>query len=276
MINLPDITLSREEQLVLHRLVATLKPAAQLLKQTDHPTCRAAVALALAAEHLLWEQNLKLVMHIALPIARRRDHEVDDLFQEGCLVLRTAIRNYDPDLGYRFGTYAHSLIARHLQFAGTQSAYFADSRYFHLIRAKIQRGEAVPEKTRALATARRVDPESLLDFSDRAADPYAAVDDANVDMLAPLTGHLRELIELRFGFTGRVWAREEVAEHFQVSRSTISRWETEAFRLLAVHIRRQQKAAVEATAAELPLTGSISDRLRHPRLHPSSSAHPSR
>jgi RNA polymerase sigma-32 factor len=50
--------------------------------------------------------NLRLVISVAMPYARRSRLPVGDLVQEGTVGLMEAIRRYDPKRGVRFATYA--------------------------------------------------------------------------------------------------------------------------------------------------------------------------
>lgn len=54
--------------------------------------------------------NLNLVRYIINKKIYRGSDEFEDLFQEGCLYLCMAARDFNPDLGFKFGTYAGSTV----------------------------------------------------------------------------------------------------------------------------------------------------------------------
>lgn len=58
----------------------------------------------------LTEGNLKLVLSILRKFNNQK-HNMDDLFQIGCIGLIKAIDNFDPDYGVMFSTYAVPLIS---------------------------------------------------------------------------------------------------------------------------------------------------------------------
>ena len=59
------------------------------------------------------EDNLKLVMKIAHRYDNRIETEFDDIFQEGCIGLMRAVKEYDPNKGVSFSAFA----AQHITFA---------------------------------------------------------------------------------------------------------------------------------------------------------------
>jgi len=70
------------------------------------------------AKEKIFEQNLRLVISIARKFMdKHNDGGLDflDLIEEGNLGLYHAIEKYDPELGYRFSTYANYWIEQHVR-----------------------------------------------------------------------------------------------------------------------------------------------------------------
>lgn len=65
-----------------------------------------------AIRELLASANLRLVGSIARRYSRN-EHEFDELYAEGCLILLRAIEKFDYSRGFRFSTYATHSIQRH-------------------------------------------------------------------------------------------------------------------------------------------------------------------
>lgn len=68
----------------------------------------------LSARNELVEHNLRLVVSIALRY-RGNGLDMDDLIQSGNLGLMVAAQRYDPDLGYRFTTFAVHWICQYIR-----------------------------------------------------------------------------------------------------------------------------------------------------------------
>lgn len=229
MIDLPELKLTPHHQQALGFLVAAGRDAQALLKSTPgHRLLQAVVAGGRIAEHILWQANLRLVMRLALDAARHRGDDVDDLFQEGCLGLLDAIRRFDPSLGYRLSSFAHEHIKRRIWATESTSVWLSSSRYHRRLRRQLEDGDTSISSRRArVALAQQVDSDVLLNLPDP-DDPFARVDDSCVELLELAEERYRPLLRMRFGFGGPVRQQEEIAAHFGVSRSTVSRWEGRA------------------------------------------------
>lgn len=74
-------------------------------------------------ENVMFEQNVGLVKHIIKVKYKSTGQDYDDLYQEGCLGLLHAIRNFKPEYGYKFSTYAGICIS------GKINHYLRDIHY---------------------------------------------------------------------------------------------------------------------------------------------------
>lgn len=74
-------------------------------------------------ENVMFEQNVGLVKYIIKVKYKSTGQDYDDLYQEGCLGLLHAIRNFKPEYGYKFATYAVGCIS------GNINRYLRDKHY---------------------------------------------------------------------------------------------------------------------------------------------------
>lgn len=229
MIDFPELKLAPQQQQALEFLVAAGRDAQRLRTLLPgHRLLQAVASGGRIAEQVLWQANLRLVMRLALDAARHRGDDVDDLFQEGCLGLLDAIRRFDPSLGYRLSSFAHEHINRRIWATESPSVWLSSSRYHRRLRRQLEHGDTTISSRRArIALAQQVDSEVLVNLPDP-EDPFARVDDSCVELLELAEERYRPLLRMRFGFGGPVHQQEEIAAHFGVSRSTVSRWEVRA------------------------------------------------
>lgn len=268
MISLPEARFSADEQLALAWPISNITTARSLLRL--HPTNLAlwrAVVVGLAAERLLWESNLRLVMRIALDLHRRGQGEVDDLFQEGALALRECLRTFRPELGYRLSTYAHDVIRRRMLSSVDQGPWLPGTQ--RIRRRALRAHEDVAQELHHPALARRVSAD-ILDHMACDADHFGEVESGCLDFLDLIANPYRELLVLRYGLEGEPLSQREAALHFGVSTSTISRWERTALD------QARTLLAADTTMVSAARSPQLSDPAQVQRRHRSSSGLPSR
>ena len=103
--------LSAEEEVALARALAAGRDAGRRLQDEEPVTRQQRRALEdeITKGEQARERLVRFNLRLALSIARRyagRGLPLEDLMQEGTLGLLRAAERYDPDLGYRFSTYA--------------------------------------------------------------------------------------------------------------------------------------------------------------------------
>lgn len=227
MEGLPEFTLSPDQQHQLTLAVAAVDDALTLLPvQPTSALLARTIVVGLAAQTLLWHANLRLAMRIALDEHRRGHGELDELFQEGAIALQRAIRCFRPQLGYKLSTYAYNTVSRAVRNTEMHDHYLRDSRYFRWRRQQVLDEDPEAEDTHA-AFARRVNPEVLDELADP-RDHFEEIHHPTLGFLELIDERSAELLRMRFGIDGDPHTQEEAAEHFRVSTSTISRWETRA------------------------------------------------
>lgn len=214
-----------------------------LTRTEEYETSRRARAGDDAAREKLIRHNLRLVLSIAQHF-RGRGLEPADLISEGVLGLHTAVDKFDPELGYRFTTYATWWVRKALQ-RGVAAAGADTIRLPPQVRQR--RGKALAYLSNhpnasidEVALALEEEPyliiealgaasvvasihesgDDLNSLSESYADPNAddpqAVADVIgadlVDALETLPDFDRQVIELRFGLFGDALPVSEIAQ----------------------------------------------------------------
>jgi len=219
------------------------------------------------ARNLMVEHNMRLV----IGICRRYwgiGYEYEDLIQEGSLGLVHAIEKFDTSRGIKFSTYATWWVRQYLQrYMQSTGATIRVPARLQDIRRKLNRymretpggtlagaaeaAEVTYEEAVAVLEGPRVTAsldEPLGDGDDEdgyrlIADPDA-VDPAEAAAglgghtgveaaLSELTDLQRDVVRMRFGFEGRVMARDEVAKAIGVGPAAVQRAQREGLAMLA-------------------------------------------
>lgn len=141
--------LTHAEEIEYSRAVrAGLEARKRMEAGEDTPELRELVRKGQEAREKLIRHNLRLVVSIA---KRYRSSELPliDLIQEGNIGLMTAVERYDPELGYRFSTYATFWIRQAIGRAvANLSRTIRVPVHMHDLIAKIRRAEAQIEQAK--------------------------------------------------------------------------------------------------------------------------------
>jgi len=205
-----------------------------------------------AARQRMIESNLRLVGNIARSMVGRGVEYVD-LCQYGVLGLIRGVEKFDPDLGWKFSTYATWWVRQ----AMTRAA--ADEG--RLIRVPVHRYEKSPwlvrehiphhipddelASLRPIVSLERI-PEEALPSADPTADPEDGfVREQVQSALARLEIRDREVLEKRFGLKdGRRRTLESVAGDYNLTRERIRQIEAKAIKRLR-HPSRKLRVLLE-------------------------------
>jgi RNA polymerase sigma factor (sigma-70 family) len=254
-----------------------LDPAEQ--RRLDRQVRRAA-----SARQQLVESNLRLVVSIAKHY-QHRGVDLADLIQEGNLGLIKAVERFDPDLGYRFSTYAtwwiRQAVSRAVDNTGSsvRLPVHARSMVRELRTAEDHVGQVLGRAPTGaeLAQETGIDPKAaaaVLAADQPALSLSAPVGDGGLELgevlrsgadgpdsvatahafhaqLDALVGQLpaveQKVLTVRFGLDGRPpGTLSDVAEELGVSRQRARQIETRALRRLR---RRPELARLAARAA---------------------------
>ncbi|MEL4358477.1 MULTISPECIES: sigma-70 family RNA polymerase sigma factor [unclassified Luteococcus] len=256
---LPELLTADQEVQLGDRIEAGVLAAAVLDGREPWPAgateteLRALVGLGEQAwEHFLLA-NLRLVIHHAARASRRTEVSFDELFQEGCVGLASALERFDHRQGVKFSTYGQPWVRNAvLQHAVTRGGQLEGpvwrNRQAHRLRSRLAelegelgRREAVrvlaaefghdQDWVRATLSAGSRVPLELVEFSEviscpRAARELAACEEAEPDWLDRLGSQEATVIGLLYGLGEHQRCDyRQVADQLGVSVSTVRRLE---------------------------------------------------
>lgn len=149
-----------------------IKKIPVLTAEEEKDLARRAKKGDIAAVQELWERNLRLVFSIAckyVRTAKGKGLDLDDLIQEGNIILYDAIEHFDPERGTKFSTYAHRCILMGLIRADGKTGrtiripinvlddIFRMEKATEELQQKLMRNPTIPEIAEAIGeTAERV------------------------------------------------------------------------------------------------------------------------
>lgn len=241
----PLLTATQEQELarwIEAGLYAEYLLQQDLVRDKDKDVLQEVCLRGREARQQLWASNLRLVVKIALEFAKRHNLPVDDLFQEGCLGLATAIQRFDYRLGFRFTTLAHEYVQRTVAAsAASRCGTHEGPLHRHRVRQRIRKlapGETSVRKmaeiagvtVEAVVTSQitRVSIDHLPTVATAPNQELAAVESVGLDFLELLTPPQARFLKLRYGLCGQPRSRKEVARNMKLSRAAAKRLEDEA------------------------------------------------
>jgi RNA polymerase primary sigma factor len=133
---------------VIEQLSKKIKSNPLLTKQQEFDLAKAAQKGNKEARQKLIESNFRLVISIA-KVYNNVNVNKNDLIQEGIIGLIKAVDKFDPDLGYRFSTYAYNWIKQStLQYINETYSGIKVPTHSRLLNAKIvKKAKEIEEET---------------------------------------------------------------------------------------------------------------------------------
>ncbi|MBR3891734.1 MAG: RNA polymerase sporulation sigma factor SigK [Bacilli bacterium] len=177
----------------------------------------------------LIEHNLRLVMHIAKKYVGNNERE-DDLFSIGTIGLIKAIDSYSIEKDVKLATYAAKCIENEILMH-----IRSNKKNYQVMSLSDTISEDKDGIELSLVDILASDDETLDDKLTRKNRLYKLIDN-----LCILDEKEKEIINLRYGITGKEYTQKEIAKKFKISRSYVSRIEKRALIKLLNQIKKSE------------------------------------
>lgn len=185
---------------------------------------------SLEAKHVLVERNMRLVAHVARKY-QNVDEDMEDLISIGCIGLIKAVDTFREEKGNRLATYAARCI---------------DNELLMYLRSKRKNVKGV-SLYEPIGTDKEGNQIQLMDIVENAEPDVVEMmeRDKNIRKLYALmprvlTKRESEILYLRYGLvTDRPITQREIAAHFHISRSYVSRIEKKAIEKLRCYFENE-------------------------------------
>ena len=177
----------------------------------------------------LIEHNLRLVMHIAKKYAGNNERE-DDLFSIGTIGLIKAIDSYSIDKKVKLATYAAKCIDNEILMH-----IRSNKKNYKVMSLSDTISEDKDGMELSLVDIIASEDETLEDKLTRKQRMYKLIDNLSI-----LDDKEKEIINLRYGITGKEYTQKEIAKKFKISRSYVSRIEKRALIKLLNQIKKSE------------------------------------
>ena len=177
----------------------------------------------------LIEHNLRLVMHIAKKYAGNNERE-DDLFSIGTIGLIKAVDSYSSNKDVRLATYAAKCIDNEILMH-----IRSNKKNYKVVSLSDTISEDKDGMELSLVDIIASEDETLEDKLTRKQRMYKLIDNLSI-----LDDKEKEIINLRYGITGKEYTQKEIAKKFKISRSYVSRIEKRALIKLLNQIKKSE------------------------------------
>ena len=177
----------------------------------------------------LIEHNLRLVMHIAKKYAGNNERE-DDLFSIGTIGLIKAVDSYSANKDVRLATYAAKCIDNEILMH-----IRSNKKNYKVMSLSDTISEDKDGMELSLVDIIASEDETLEDKLTRKQRMYKLIDNLSI-----LDDKEKEIINLRYGITGKEYTQKEIAKKFKISRSYVSRIEKRALIKLLNQIKKSE------------------------------------
>lgn len=177
----------------------------------------------------LIEHNLRLVMHIAKKYAGNNERE-DDLFSIGTIGLIKAVDSYSSNKDVRLATYAAKCIDNEILMH-----IRSNKKNYKVMSLSDTISEDKDGMELSLVDIIASEDETLEDKLTRKQRMYKLIDNLSI-----LDDKEKEIINLRYGITGKEYTQKEIAKKFKISRSYVSRIEKRALIKLLNQIKKSE------------------------------------